>query len=74
MLDCEGFDGRALSGGQVGDRHRRWRYPVILDPADHDCWLTGTTAEAAHLLQSYPAEKMWVVREGDEKEDWATAV
>lgn len=40
------------------------RMPVILDPADHEIWLTGSTEEALALLKPYPADRMKIVREG----------
>lgn len=46
------------------------RMPVILDPADHETWLHDTPESALELLRPYPAEKMHVVRSGeDEKSD-----
>lgn len=46
------------------------RMPVILDPADHEIWLTAGTAAAAQLLQPYPSAGMRIVRTGEgERED-----
>lgn len=38
------------------------RMPVIIEPADYDCWL-GSETDPGDLLRSYPAEKMeaWAV-------------
>ena len=34
------------------------RMPVIVDPADFGCWLTGTPGEAANVIRAYPDEDM----------------
>jgi len=46
------------------------RMPVILDPEDHETWLTGGTEAAQRLLRPYPEVRMREVRRGeDTKED-----
>lgn len=46
------------------------RMPAILDPADYETWLSGSAEEAHALLQTFPAGRMHIVREGlDAKED-----
>ena len=46
------------------------RMPAILGPDEHDTWLAGTPREARQLLRPYPAERMRIVRSGeDEKAD-----
>jgi len=42
------------------------RMPAILDPADHETWLTGTPDEAFALLGPFPAERMQVIGHGAE--------
>jgi putative SOS response-associated peptidase YedK len=46
------------------------RMPVIVPPAHHETWLTGSVSEAQDCLVAYPAEGMRIVRQGtDEKQD-----
>lgn len=46
------------------------RMPVIVPPAHHETWLTGSVSEAQDCLVAYPAENMRIVRQGtDEKQD-----
>ena len=42
------------------------RMPVILDPSDYETWLAGTPEAAAGLLTTFPAERMRIVRSGEE--------
>ncbi len=41
------------------------RMPAILDPSDHDAWLTAPAAEAARLLGPFPSKAMCVVAKGE---------
>ncbi len=45
------------------------RMPVILDSADYEQWLCGTSDEAYQLLRPFPAEKMHIAYEGDKSGD-----
>jgi putative SOS response-associated peptidase YedK len=46
------------------------RMPVILKPADYETWLTGNADEVENLLRPFPAERMHIVKQGeDEKAD-----
>jgi putative SOS response-associated peptidase YedK len=47
------------------------RMPVILDLKGHETWLGGSANDSAHLLRSYPAERMRIVRRGAERQDVA---
>lgn len=40
------------------------RMPVILDPCDHETWLSGSVEDAGQLLRPFPAERMRIVRQG----------
>ena len=42
------------------------RMPVILDPSDYETWLTGTSEAAAGLLATFPADRMRIVRSGED--------
>lgn len=41
------------------------RMPMILDPADYECWLTGTPDEAFALIKPFPAELMVINQSGE---------
>ena len=43
------------------------RMPVILDPGDYETWLAGSADEAERLLRPFPAERMHIVRQGEEE-------
>lgn len=45
------------------------RMPVILDPLDYGTWLDGSSDDARALLRPYPAERMRVVRAGNQARD-----
>lgn len=47
------------------------RMPVILDPGDYETWLTGSPDDAFALAKPFPAERMRIVKAGDEKSDAA---
>jgi len=44
------------------------RMPVILDPADYDVWLTGSTDDAAGLLKPFAADQMRIAMEGGKQD------
>lgn len=44
--------------------HAKGRMPVILDPDGYDTWLNGSPDQARALIQSYPSERMRVIRRG----------
>jgi putative SOS response-associated peptidase YedK len=48
--------------------------PVILDPADHDEWLTGTPDEATELIKPYPADQLHIAMEGGKSDNMRQAV
>ena len=46
------------------------RMPVLLTREEEfQTWLRGTADEAFALAREYPAERMAIVQEGDDKED-----
>ena len=47
------------------------RMPVILNPDDHEQWLSGTSDEAFELLQPYPPDQMRIALEGGKADEGA---
>lgn len=46
------------------------RMPVILEPSEHETWLSGDEEDAQRLLRPFPQDRMRVVRRGEgAKED-----
>lgn len=50
--------------------HAKGRMPVILNAANYETWLTGSSEEAGALIRTYPPGRMRIVRSGvGEKQD-----
>lgn len=50
--------------------HAKGRMPVILDPADYETWLNGSTEQAIALIRTFPEDRMRIVLQGvGEKSD-----